>query len=116
MANIPDEIQINYVSVPGTHDSCALYGGKAQCQVWSLEDQLQIGIRFLDIRPRNYGDGTLPIHHGHVFQHIYFSDVVKILTDYLNNHVTEVLLMRVEEEYHPEINPPQSRYSIIFVV
>lgn len=112
MANIPDDIQLNYISVPGTHDSCALHGGTpTQTQVWSLEDQLQVGIRFLDIRPRNYGDGTLPIHHGPIFQKIYFSEIVQILTDYLKNHVTEVLLMRVEEEYHPHIQPPNCRQA-----
>ncbi|KAG1926597.1 PLC-like phosphodiesterases superfamily protein [Pimephales promelas] len=51
MANLNDEKLVTELTIPGTHDSLALHGGPAaECQAWSLEDQLNAGIRYFDLR------------------------------------------------------------------
>lgn len=56
MSRLPETVPLCQVSLPGTHDSCALYDGLsfgfAKCQVWHLKDQLKAGVRFIDIRCR----------------------------------------------------------------
>ena len=48
MAFIDDEESIAHLSIPGTHDTMALYGGDiAECQDWSLPKQLNEGIRYV---------------------------------------------------------------------
>ncbi len=51
METLDDEKFISDITLPGTHESLALHGGFiAECQAWSLEDQLKAGIRFFDFR------------------------------------------------------------------
>lgn len=55
MASINQSTPLFKISIPGTHDSCALHDDNTfnytKCQSLSLTDQLLNGIRFLDIRP-----------------------------------------------------------------
>ena len=50
---------VSMLSIPGAHDAGTYSCGKvsccqccfsSQCQIWSVYDQLQLGIRFLDLR------------------------------------------------------------------
>ena len=78
MARLPDSHLLSQLSLPGTHDTCALYNGFsfgfAKCQAWALADQLNAGIRFIDIRCRHLGD-RFAIYHGVIDQRISFDDV-----------------------------------------
>jgi 1-phosphatidylinositol phosphodiesterase len=104
MENIPGEVKISELSMPGTHDSMSFYGGDAvQCQTMSLENQLESGIRVLDIRCRHIED-IFAIHHGIVFQKTYFGDVLNTAVDFLERNPTESILIRVKEEYEPKGN------------
>jgi 1-phosphatidylinositol phosphodiesterase len=104
MEKIPDQIKLSELSVPGTHDTMAFYGGDAvQCQSMSLENQLESGVRVLDIRCRHIAD-VFAIHHGLVFQKVFFGDVLNIAIDFLKKNPSEAVLMRVKEEYEPEKN------------
>lgn len=90
---------LSQLSLPGTHDSCALYGGAiTQTQTLSIPDQLASGIRFLDIRCRSI-DGVFAIHHGSFYQHIMFGDVLNLCQAFLSQHPGETVLMRVKQEY-----------------
>ena len=56
MKRLPDNKKLSELSIPGTHDTCARFGGDfAQCQSLALRDQFSIGLRFLDIRCRRRG-------------------------------------------------------------
>ena len=100
------------LSIPGTHDSCALYGGaQTETQTMSLSKQLAAGIRFLDIRPRLVGNqtgNTLPIYHGDgltgVSQNIDFTQVASLCVQFLQSNPKECILMLVKQEGDPE-NP-----------
>ena len=99
MKNIPDSTKIYLMTIPGTHNSCALYGTLlAQCQSWSLKNQLNSGIRYFDLRLRLNGD-NLQLQHGPIYQNIEFSEVIKIFSDFLDENKSEFIIMAVQEEY-----------------
>ena len=48
MAAIPDDRKLSELSIPGTHDTMAKYGGDVpECQSMTLSQQLASGIRWL---------------------------------------------------------------------
>ena len=101
MSRQPDDVRLSELSLPGTHDSCALHDGLsfgfAKCQTWSLEDQLKAGIRFIDIRCRHMND-RLFIYHGIIDQQMTFEEVRDICKKFLQEHPTECIVMSVKEE------------------
>ncbi|XP_071794714.1 1-phosphatidylinositol phosphodiesterase-like [Asterias amurensis] len=104
MSTISDDRQTSDLSLPGTHESMSLYGGCwAQCQSWSLATQYNAGVRFVDIRCRHFNN-SLPIHHGVIYQHANFDDVLKTTISFLDAHPTEIIFMRIREEYLPKNN------------
>ena len=45
MSKIPNNIPLSQLTIPGTHNSCSLYGGPiAITQSWSIANQLRAGI------------------------------------------------------------------------
>lgn len=104
MSHIKDSVRLNELSIPGTHDTMSIgYGGDIpQTQSMSLQTQLDAGIRFLDIRCR-YIDGSFAIHHGSVFLHTMFGDVLNTATKFLKNHPGETIFMRIKQE-HSEVS------------
>ena len=101
MAQIPSDRPISQISMVGTHDTMALYGGDSvQTQSMSLNMQLQSGIRALDIRCRHYYN-SCAIHHGFVYQNANLDDVFTTLQQFLQANPSETVLMRVKEEYDP---------------
>lgn len=99
---LPDGTDLRTLTIPGTHDSGARHGGWwTECQNTSIAEQLNSGIRFLDIRCRLF-DGAFSIHHGAVYQHLNFDDVLGACRDFLTAHPTETVLMRVQQEYSEE--------------
>ncbi len=80
MEDCNDEKYLTELSIPGTHDSCTFNyklingikfinskigddpSGLVKCQERSLTEQLERGIRCLDIRGRHINDG-LTIYH-----------------------------------------------------
>lgn len=103
MADLPDDMYMSEVNIPGTHETCARVGGPlVQCQDLSLEEQLNAGVRFLDIRCRHIGDG-FTIHHGPVYQNLTFgNDVRNICIDFLIDHPNEFIVMLVKPEHTEE--------------
>lgn len=55
MSNIPDNKKLVLINIPGTHDSCAFHMNRlgsdfATTQYYNIKQQLEIGIRKIDIR------------------------------------------------------------------
>ncbi|POW19893.1 hypothetical protein PSHT_04063 [Puccinia striiformis] len=118
MADLPDEVPISELTIPGSHQSCALYGWPvARCQTRSLARQLKDGIRFLDIRlalptkatvtkkkpnPKSKGDGSgkLVAYHGIQSQVLKFQEILGILDDFLTNQPTETVIISIKRENH----------------
>jgi 1-phosphatidylinositol phosphodiesterase len=96
--------RLSELSIPGTHDTMSFYGGDAvETQSMSLENQLESGVRVLDIRCRHIAD-VFAIHHGMVFQKVFFGDVLNIAAKFLKSYPSETIYMRVKEEYDPSNN------------
>ncbi|MER7047332.1 phosphatidylinositol-specific phospholipase C [Streptomyces jumonjinensis] len=106
MSHLDDGLGLQDLTIPGTHESGATHGAVlpmdwAQCQSkpFSIAKQLAAGIRYLDIRCRNF-NGSLLIHHGSVYQELSFLDVINDCYDFLKTNKQETVLMRIKHEYH----------------
>lgn len=104
MRSIQNFTSISEITLPGTHDSCCRSTWEfAETQTWTLSEQLQAGIRYLDIRCRHINN-VFAIHHDLIFCGIFFSEVLNIITKFLSDNPSETVLMRIKEEYKPEKN------------
>ena len=72
MTALRDDLRLSELSIPGTHESMARFGTDyAECQSMTLADQLQSGIRVLDIRCA-VAKPIFQIYHGIAYQHASF--------------------------------------------
>ena len=103
MSKLPDSTHLSELSIPGTHDTMSYETQKigvpwVWCQCLDLETQLKMGIRFLDIRCRDFGEG-LPLHHDVYYLNRNFNDGLEIVSNYLRNHIWEFVVVNVQEEH-----------------
>jgi 1-phosphatidylinositol phosphodiesterase len=102
MGGHADATPLRALTIPGTHNSAAPAGGPwVACQNTTVAQQLDAGIRYLDIRCRVTGD-SFAIHHGAYYQNLMFGDVLAACRDFLAAHPSETVLMRVKQEYSEE--------------
>lgn len=100
MDTILDDTRLSNLSIPGTHDTMSdgPGGDIARTQAKSLNEQLNLGIRFLDIRTR-VTNGSLALHHGPIFLNKMFGDVLLESIDFLKKNPSEVIFMRIKQEH-----------------
>lgn len=102
LSAIADATPVQRLTLPGTHNSGARFGGPwTECQNTTIADQLNSGIRFLDVRCRAF-ENAFPIHHGAFYQNLNFDDVLGACRSFLSAHPSETVLMRVKQEYSEE--------------
>jgi len=100
MAKLPDGSSLAAFTIPGTHDSGAMHepaAGLAKTQTLTFADQLDAGIRYFDVRCRNFNDQFL-IYHGSVDQSQSFDDVLAAMYAFLDAHPHETLIVSIKEE------------------
>lgn len=100
MAALDDGQSLSSVTVPGTHDSGALYSiadVSGKCQTLSIKEQLKIGVRFLDIRLQLV-DNKLRVVHSFVDQMTAFEDVLIELVSFVEANPSEFLLVSIKED------------------
>ncbi|XP_026173415.1 1-phosphatidylinositol phosphodiesterase-like [Mastacembelus armatus] len=113
MSTIQDFRTLSLITIPGTHDSMALYGGpELECQVLSLKDQLRAGIRFLDLKVFGLGN-TLYVMQGVMYQHSTLKDVLDTVKAFLAEFKTEAVLIRVQPESFEKNTVNQMVQSLI---
>lgn len=103
MAQLEDSRSLATLSIPGTHDSGALYsigGVFGKCQTLHIRQQLDIGVRFFDLRLRLVDD-RLDIYHNFVEQRASFETLLQTLVSYVRQHPSECLLVSLKEEDDP---------------
>lgn len=103
MSDIPDETPLNTLSIPGTHNSGALYSVgdmSGQCQDLDIHDQLQIGVRFFEFRLLLNGS-SLDVVHGISDESLTFENTISTLSSFLESHETEFLFVSIIQ-YLPE--------------
>lgn len=118
MARIPDEASLASLSIPGTHDTETfdLVGNtKYQCQNHDLRTQLRAGLRYFDIRGRLVIDETaagrdaplvIGIFHAQVYTGYTLQDVLLTFFEFLDQHPTEGIIMRLKQEGPPARRRP----------
>lgn len=109
MAYVQQSTPVFNVSIPGTHESCALHDdgtlNYTRCQSQSIPEQLNSGIRFLDIRPTYEYEGIeFEITHGGHDQQITFAKVQEQVVEFLKANPSEVVLMNIQQEESLENN------------
>ncbi|MDX3682026.1 phosphatidylinositol-specific phospholipase C [Streptomyces sp. AK04-4c] len=115
MGAVPDATPLRRLTIPGTHNSGARFGGPwTACQNTTIAEQLTSGIRFLDVRCRISGD-AYAIHHGASYQNLNFDDVLGACRDFLAQRPSETVLMRVKQEYSEESDAAFRRIFDIYL-
>jgi len=82
MAQLPDDMDIRKVNTPGTHDTMARFEWffkKYVTQDLKLDEQLNLGIRYNDIRMVCH-HSTIYMHHGEFYMYADLDDVFKNYT------------------------------------
>ena len=102
MNRIPDNTSLANLSIPGTHDSGSLhdpplFSDSAKNQDKTYREQLDMGVRFLDIRNNNYEDEFL-IYHGPVYQEHKFDHVLEEVDKFLADNPSETIIMSIKKE------------------
>lgn len=106
MTDLDGTAYISELSIPGTHDSGALYEPihpSAKCQNYTISDQLDMGVRFLDIRGVALSK-TIGIVHGPVYQSQKFDDVLDTCYSFLKENPGETIIMSVKEDISISLN------------
>ena len=118
MKSLPDTVPISEINMPGTHDSGTAYMHKAQdtgsCQGMTIPDQLDFGIRVLDIRvdgedgDTNYEKAMdMTVNHGgfdasvssETFSdYLRFKHVLQYIETFLKDHPSETVVLYVSAE------------------
>ncbi|KUI52453.1 1-phosphatidylinositol phosphodiesterase [Cytospora mali] len=105
MRELRDEYPLSMLSIPGTHNSPTCYVAlpSVRCQAVGVREQLDNGVRFLDVRVSvNKGDDDLALVHS-VFPVAltgtrYFAGLLKELYAFLDANPSETILMSVKRE------------------
>lgn len=100
LKNISSDKYISEISLPGTHNSGALYEpayGTAKCQKYSVTDQLNMGVRFLDIRA-GFSAGKLKIKHGPLSQSMTFDKFTELCYKFLEENPSETIVFSLRNE------------------
>ena len=113
MSQLPDSTRLNSLTIPGTNQTLARYG-LGKCQHRSITDQYEMGVRFVDIRCRWFGNGTLPIHNGRWYQQINFWGVVEATVRFLRDHPREIILMLVKDAQHNTVKEDLSFSALVW--
>ena len=100
MGALDGDLRVNDLSVPGTHETMAKYGGDSpECQSMTLSQQLNSGIRAIDIRVKLDGDDEMTIWHSIVYQHAFLdADVFAVVKAFLEANPTECVFMDIQNE------------------
>ncbi|ESZ89734.1 hypothetical protein SBOR_9884 [Sclerotinia borealis F-4128] len=109
MSDLKDETPLAALSLPGTHNSPAYHAAlpSVRCQAVSVEDQLNNGIRFLDIRvqpqdPKNpAAEGLILVHSAFPVSltgNKYFRDLVNRVNTFLDANPTETVIISLKRE------------------
>ena len=117
MKNLPDNVFLSQLSLPGTHDSGTGNGinpsfmaAFAQCQDIPVGEQWAIGVRAFDLRPR-VKDGYLNVNHGITETNLRFDDALFLLRDSLQAHPSEFAF--VHYHYDSGFDSDRDQYAAL---
>ncbi|KAF2153884.1 PLC-like phosphodiesterase [Myriangium duriaei CBS 260.36] len=103
MTAIPDETYLSALTLPGTHDSAA-YGSIwpfVSTQTLSLTQQLDSGIRYMDMRCGLRTD-VLEMVHGRAVLGRPLASCLEDIYSWLSDHPTEAVTLQIKQDRAPE--------------
>lgn len=125
MSTINRDLNISRMSIPGTHNSLSLYGGDIpKTQTLDIPSQLEMGIRYLDVRFKLRNNNLLA-YHGPVYQYSTFNDLLFNVSAFLKAHPSETVLIRIQnedgsnvyaEEFYKKFNDILNPYKSLNVI
>jgi 1-phosphatidylinositol phosphodiesterase len=109
MSKLKNETPLSALSIPGTHNSPTCYKAlpSVRCHAVNIKEQLNNGVRFLDIRvqlenPENASkDGLILVHSAFPISltgYKYFRDVLTTVFEFLDANPTETVIMSLKRE------------------
>lgn len=115
MKHIDDRVLISELAIPGTHDSATfnatpgipIYSDMVTTQTLNFSDQLNYGTRAFDIRIRHINDG-FALYHGIAYLPVTFESFLQAVRDFLTAYPSEVVLVRLKEEYAADTSNSRS--------
>ena len=111
MSNLPDSTTLFDILIPGTHDTATgNYKGTdyffaTKTQDLDIKEQLRIGTRNFDLRPRDFGNGEYPMHHGNIYLDSNLDAMLAPLEEFVKNNPSETLIVSIKTEHKPEKKP-----------
>lgn len=108
MSKIADSINLCDITIPGTHNTCASKCSfLAKCQKISLMEQLNSGVRFIDIRCC-HSDDEFKLHHGNFkIKYDFEHDVMDTCVQFLTSNPSETIIMLLKPEHKSKNNGTQ---------
>jgi 1-phosphatidylinositol phosphodiesterase len=106
MGALPGATSLASLSIPGTHDTGATIDvpgttGTTRCQSLSVDDQLAIGVRYVDIRVKAVADDRFEVFHTNVDQNLTFDQVLASISAFFTAHPGETVVMSLKQEQSP---------------
>lgn len=110
MSSLDDDLTLNKINIPGTHDSATQYVQLAlfsRCQCLSIKEQLEAGYRYLDIRLDADENEKLKLVHGFTScktddypwnETLYIDAVLEQCYEFLKENPTETIIFVVKQE------------------
>ena len=109
MKNIPGDIPLCDINLPGTHDSATRlcqFAYFSRCQELSITEQLNMGVRFLDLRVAVFQGKLMLVHaSARCFKDpsdkafLMLDDVLSDCRDFLKANPTEALIISIKRDY-----------------
>ena len=109
MSKFRDETPLSALSIPGTHNSPTHHTAlpSVRCQAVSIQEQLNNGIRFLDIRVQpesstdHSKDGLILVHSAFPISltgNKYLRDLINTVLSFLSSNPSETVIMSLKRE------------------
>lgn len=108
MNSVRSTLLLSDLTIPGTHDSAAKHGGGLfQTQTLSIPEQLQAGVRYLDLRLALV-KGTFRLHHGPMDMKLSLTEALQSIKQFLVQNPSETVIICVQQE-HTKFDDPTIR-------
>ncbi|MCM1364251.1 MAG: phosphatidylinositol-specific phospholipase C domain-containing protein [Faecalibacterium sp.] len=109
MSTVDGNKKITSINIPGTHDSATRNNSIAlisTTQNLSIMQQLNAGVRYLDIRAKKTNNNYISVHgisnnktsYGVLSQNLTIGDIIKECKDFLYNNPGETILFKLKED------------------
>ena len=110
MSNINDEVLVNEVVIPGSHDAGTYkMNWLGETQQFDIDKQLEMGVRYFDIRVNKIDDNNYVIFHS-IINGVEFLPILNSFKEFIINNPSEILLLDFQ---HFNGNSQEDVYNFI---